>query len=236
MHFFRLKRELLLSYINDMKIASTIVVFLFLILLSWGDVFAQKKMVEYSTDFEFKNGIYLSINEFKNNAPIPISKIIFHSNKDDKDFLKYVMDESGFKYIDSTGKELELKTNSVWGYCSNGAVFINHGTSFNRVGIIGSICHFVGLVKVRIAVSDPFYYNQSYGSMPPQYTYVSEQLILDFESGSVLEFNVENMEYLLQRDEEILKEFDALKKKKKRDSIFLYLRKYNEKYPIYFPE
>jgi hypothetical protein len=31
-------------------------------------------------------------------------------------------------------------------------------------------------------------------------------------------------------------EFIALKKKQKRDSIFLYLRKYNEKHPIYFPE
>lgn len=82
---------------------------------------------------------------------------------------------------------------------------------------------------------DPYYYNDPFGNPYPRYTYISSQYILDFEFGKVLEFTVENMEAVLQRDAELYKEFLALKKRKKRDSIFLYLRKYNEKHPIFFP-
>lgn len=204
-------------------------------LLSIVSVSAQQKVIQYTKDFEFKNGVYLSIFNFRNNNPIPVSKIIFNSNKGDKYFLKYVLDKNSFTYIDSTGKEQEVKTESIWGYCSNGIIHISHGIDYNRVTIIGSICHFVATIPMKVGMSDPFNYNDPFYN-PQQYTYVSEQFVLDYESGKVLEFNVTNMETLLSRDETLYKEFTALKKKQKRDSIFLYLRKYNEKRPIYFPE
>jgi hypothetical protein len=196
---------------------------------------AQQKAVQYTPDFEFKEGVYLSVDDFKNNAPIPPSKIVFNSNKNDKDFLKYVMNKSTFTYIDTAGKEQQLKTDKVWGYSSNGVFYINHGTDFNRVTVIGSICHFVATVPMRVSNPDPFYYNQPFGDRE-QYMYISEQLILDLESGKVMAFSVDNMEGLLSRDEALHKEFAELKKKKKRDMIFVYLRKYNEKHPVYFPE
>jgi hypothetical protein len=199
---------------------------------------AQQKAVEYTRDFEFKEGVYLSFINFKENNPIPRSKIIFRSNGDDKDFLKYVLDNSTLKYIDSTGKEQDVQTNSIWGYCSNGAVYIYHGTDFNRMVVIGSLCHFVATIAVRTA-SDPYGYgyNNGFGYNPyPRYVYSTQQFILDFESGNILDFDVERMEEILQRDKGLYEQFELLKKKQKRDSIFLYLRKYNEKHPIYFPE
>ncbi|TAL57486.1 MAG: hypothetical protein EPN85_14015 [Bacteroidetes bacterium] len=196
---------------------------------------AQQKAVQYAGGFEFKEGIYLSIRDFRNNAPIPPSKIVFSSNKNDKDFLKYVLDKTTFTYIDSSGKEQQIKTDAAWGYSSNETVYINHGTDFNRVTVIGSVCHFVATIPMKTGVSDPFYNNRNFGD-PDHFTYVSEQLIIDLESGKVLTFNVENMEALLSRDEVLYKEFTSLKKKQKRNSIFLYLRKYNEKHPVYFPE
>ena len=200
-----------------------------------GEASGQTKAVQYTRDFEFKEGIYLSMADFKNNDPIPIARIVFSSNKGDKDFLKHVMDKPTFTYKDTAGKEFEVKTDKAWGYCSNRSVYINHGTDFNRVNMIGSICHFVATVAMRVGVSDPFYGGDPYNN-PPQYTYVSSQYIIDFETGKVMDFNVDNMEILLKKDEVLHKEFTALKKRKKRDSIFLYLRKYNEKHPVYFPE
>ncbi len=199
------------------------------------NLFCQEKAVQYTKDFEFKEGIYLSYYGFQKNHPVPPSSIIFNSNKGDKDFLKYVLDKNTFTFIDSSGKQQEVKTNSAWGYCSNGAVYINHGTDFNRVTIIGSFSHFIATVPMKVGVNDPFMYNDPFYNQP-QYTYVSNQYVLDFETGRVLEFNVDNMEILLKRDDALYNEFSALKKKQKRDSIFLYLRKYNEKHPIYFPE
>ena len=198
-------------------------------------LFGQQKAVQYTRDFEFKEGIYLSIRDFKNNRPISRSKVIFKSNKDDKDFFRYVLDNTTFSYTDSSGKEQQVKTNDAWGYSSNGTLYVNHGTDFNRVTIVGSLCHFVASIPMRIGVSDPFYNNQPFDNRD-QYTYVTEQFIIDFETGKILPFNADNMEALLSRDEVLYKDFTALKKKQKRDSIFLYLRKYNEKHPVYFPE
>lgn len=222
------------------RLAAIILVFLasFLlrhVVLEEGSLLAQQKKIQYDRDFVFREGVYLSFQDFVNNNPIPVSKIVFNSNKGDKDFLKYVLDKPSFTYIDGLSKEVEYKTDEAWGYCSNSVIYINYGTDFNRVTIIGSICHFVATIPTRIGVSDPFYYNQPFGNRE-QYTYVTEQLIMDMESGKVMQFNVANMEALLSRDEALSKEFIALKKKQKRDSTFIYLRKYNEKHPVFFPE
>jgi len=197
-------------------------------------LFAQQKVIQYSRDFEFKEGLYVSIWNFKNNNPVAPAKIVFNSNRGDKDFMKYVLDKNTVTYIDSLGKEQQIKTEKVWGYCSNGNVHVNHGTGFNRVTIIGSLCHFVAVMPTLVGVNDPFNPYQPYGT-GPRYVYTTNQYVLDFETGSILEFTVSHMEIILQRDEALYKEFMALKKKQKRDGTFLYLRKYNEKHPVFFP-
>jgi len=203
-------------------------------------VFAQQKSIQYDKDFVFKDGVYLSIMDFKFNNPIPTSKIIFKSNKGDRDYLKLALADPTFIYIDGSGKEKEMKTDSLWGYCSNGTIYINHGTEFNRMVVIGSFCHFVATIATRIN-NDPFSSGYGYGGFGynnpyPRYVYSTQQFILDLEFGKIIDFNVDNMEILLRRDEALHAAFVALKRKQKRDSVFLYLRKYNEKHPIYFPE
>ena len=42
------------------------------------------------------------------------------------------------------------------------------------------------------------------------------------------------MEKLLEADSALSAEFSQLKSKKKKDLKFLYVRKYNEKHPLYF--
>jgi hypothetical protein len=198
-------------------------------------IIAQQKTIQYDKDFTFRDGIYFTFLDFKNNNPIPAAKIVSNYNKNDRDFFSSILSKTSFMYLDGFGKETEFKSDDIWGYCSNGTIYINHGTDFNRVTIIGSICHFVATVQMKVGVSDPFMYNQGYGNTP-RYKYVTEQFILDFETGTVLTFDVAQMEVILQRDEALYKEFEALKRKEKRDGIFLYLRKYNAKHPIYFAE
>jgi hypothetical protein len=49
----------------------------------------------------------------------------------------------------------------------------------------------------------------------------------------ITEFNVDAMEVILKNDAELYAEFMKLKKRKKADSIFIYLRKYNDVHPLY---
>ena len=62
-----------------------------------------------------------------------------------------------------------------------------------------------------------------------------KQYVIDFESGKVLEFDVDNTELLLMKDSQLYDEYVQLSGKKKKDLMFVYIRKFNEKNPLYLP-
>jgi hypothetical protein len=61
------------------------------------------------------------------------------------------------------------------------------------------------------------------------------QYIIDFESGKILEYDLENTELLLMKDSELYEEFMRLPSKKRKDLMFVYIRKFNEKNPLLLP-
>jgi len=62
-----------------------------------------------------------------------------------------------------------------------------------------------------------------------------KQYIIDFESGKVLEFDISNTELLLMKDNQLYEEYVQLSNKKKKDLMFVYIRKFNEKNPLFLP-
>jgi hypothetical protein len=76
--------------------------------------------------------------------------------------------------------------------------------------------------------------------MPYRPTTVSRneliQYTIEFETGKVIEYDLKNVELLLMKDPELYDEFMQLSRKKKKQMMFLYLRKYNEKHPLYLPK
>ena len=62
-----------------------------------------------------------------------------------------------------------------------------------------------------------------------------KQYLIDFESGKVLEFDVENTELLLMKDDKLYEEYVQLSRKKKKELMFVYVRKFNENNPLYIP-
>jgi len=61
------------------------------------------------------------------------------------------------------------------------------------------------------------------------------QHLFDFETGEVLDYNTESVEVLLIKDPELYDEYQALKNRKKKQMKFVFIRRYNEKHPLYFP-
>lgn len=194
--------------------------------------------VEYSKFFEFKEGIYLNFQQFRNNNPIPKSKIISENNKNDLSFLEDITSKKNIAYRDSSGKEQKIETSQLWGYSKNNVIHISFEGNFYRIGVIGSLCHFVASITTYVSTPDPFYSMRGYPYMMNSNMPVKElrQFVLDTQTNTILDFNTENMEVLLRKDETLYNEFMALKRKKKRESLFIYLRKYNEKHPLYFTD
>ncbi len=195
-----------------------------------------QQVIQYAPGFEFKEGVYLNFEQFKNNNPIPKNSIVSNFNKSDSEFLPTILDAKTFSYKDSNDSLHTIKTQDVWGFSRNDNIFISLEDDFNRISVLGSISHFVAAITVYNSSMNSPFFNPYYGPAPmPTVTQEMRQMMLDFQTGRTTEFTQTNMENILQRDQKLFSEFNALKKGQKKDLLFLYLRKYNEKHPIFFP-
>lgn len=191
--------------------------------------FSQTNTVAYSRDYEFKEGLFLTLEQFKKNTPILKSAIVSVLPKDQIDFLTQITEQKTVIYKDSAGIEQKIETSTVWGFYQNRTVFINFNNDFNRVNVIGTLSLFSALVTQAPLRNEPI--GDMY-AIEPSFTEL-RQFVFDTQTNKVFDFNVKNMELLLKNDAELYAQFMKLKKRKKGDSIFIYLRKYNEKHPLY---
>ncbi|HEU4719421.1 MAG TPA: hypothetical protein VFU15_16365 [Bacteroidia bacterium] len=191
-------------------------------------IFAQDSL-KYSPDFSFTEGIYLSFQQFRDNRPVPKSKIVSDYDTTKLNFIHQVVSGKTMRYLDADGHLVEINPGKLWGYSENNSVFIHFNGEFNRIVVIGSICHFTAYYTTY-ATTGPTMNGPDYGAPVENL----RQYILDMQTGLVHDFVLEEMEPILQRDDAIYKEFMALRKGKRRKLMFFYLRKYNEAHPLYF--
>jgi hypothetical protein len=200
-------------------------------------------MIRYSPEFKFKEGIFLSHQQVRNNDPVPKSRIITSIDYSDRDFFTSVLDNRKLLFYDHYGMKQEVKSDDVWGFCRNGILYISLDDKYHRVTIVGNICHFVA----TITTYDNRYYDP-YGYNPYNYyggyggyqrntqTNEMRQYIIDFEQGKLYDYDYSSLEILLMKDPELHDEYSQLRKKKKRQLKFLYLRKFNDRNPLYLPK
>jgi hypothetical protein len=202
--------------------------------------------VKYGPEFKFKEGVFLDFNQVRMNDPILKSRIITSTAYDNPDFFDLILKEKKIQLFDHLGQKQEIPTKNIWGFSRNGVLYINVGGDYFRITIIGNICHFVAsLTTYGRDYNSPYYgYGYPYYS-PYQYPNYSpysnnsnveiKQYLLDFKTGNILEYNEESVELLLMTDPDLHDEFASLSKKKRKQMKFLYIRKFNEKNPLYFP-
>lgn len=187
---------------------------LFLFFLSFRG-FAQLDEVIYQPTFEFNQGVYLTFDEFKNNQP-SITQGLQRKG------------ESILIYDDSLKEYLTLNPDRVWGYSTGRGIYISAEGDFNRLITIGAFSHFAAYVKTISYRIDP------YGFQSPTESRTLVQFLLNFDNGKVFTFSAKNAEPIFQKDPSLWNEYKKYKGKKE-ERLFIFLRKYNERYPIYFP-
>lgn len=187
----------------------------------------------------FNEGIYISYSDFRMNRPV--SKYVIESKEDKEqlDFIGKTVENSEYIFFKFGGHVHKVKTDSIWGFAQNNTVFINYDKKMFRIPVFGNLSQFVASVEVMnnyAGSNSPFYYN--YGvtvtNMPTKGREI-HQFILDFYTGKIVEYNLENVTELLKRDEKLYAEFMALSKSKRKKNMGIYLRNYNQAHPVYFP-
>lgn len=185
--------------------------------------------VAYTRDYNFKEGIYLTVEQFKKNSPILKESIVSAQPKTQIDFLSLELELKTITYKDSAGVEQKVETSTLWGYSQNRTIYINFNNEFNRVNVIGTLSVFSGIVIQTPMRNEPI--GDMY-AIEPSFTEL-HQFVFDTQSNKVYDFTSKNMELLLKPDAELYTQFMKLKKRAKADSVFIYLRKFNEKHPLY---
>jgi hypothetical protein len=197
-------------------------------------------MVKYTPDFKFIEGVYLNFDQVRTNSPLPKSRIISTYDYNDPDFFEKLFEKDVISYYDNLGNRSELKAKNVWGYSRNGFIYVKMADGFFRITLIGSICHFIATETTTNYYNSPYpynYYMDPYRMGPTtNSTTEMHQYLLDFDTGRVLDYTEESLEVLLMQDPVLHDEYVSLSKKKRKQMKFMYIRKYNEKHPLYFPK
>ena len=192
------------------------------------NLFSQNDSIKYTFNYRFVDGIYRSFEEFKKNDPSIDEKAIIADNPEVQFLIGNFAKVEKIAFLDSTGQLQKLKRDEVWGYCSKGAVYIMVNNNFHRIVKIGSIMHFA-------ESHNKFFYSRQMPvsgiNKPNKYI----QYMIDFNTGELMKFKLENFLILLKHDEELYEQFNSFKSNsQKKKMMFLYLNKFNQRNPIYF--
>jgi len=243
------------------KIVTAAVIFTSLFCTSRAVAQVKDTLVRYTPDFRFKDGVYLNFDQVRANSPVPKAKLLTSTDYNDREFFKKLFESQKIYFYDGMGVRQEVESNNVWGYARNGILYVQIQENFNRITFVGSISHFVA----DVTTYDSRYYNSPYGYYDPYsyyspyspyygygnsyYPYGSyyspyrgnmarnelKQYLIEFESGKILEFDIPNTELLLMKDDELYEEYVQLPRKKKKELMFVFIRRFNEKNPLYIP-
>jgi len=196
-----------------------------------GKTYGQTDSIAYSKSLVLKEGIYFNFSDFKQNKAFPAQKINSDLDKSSIDFFSNLVQKKTILLKDSGKAERRISKDQLWGFCQNGSIYYQIKGDFIKIPILGRLSHFVHYTVTAGSGNSyaPFYYNNANFE-----TTNIDEYIMDGSSGTLYDFSVKNMEKLLEADSALSAEFSQLKSKKKKDLKFLYVRKYNEKHPLYF--
>ncbi|HRH69225.1 MAG TPA: hypothetical protein PLB89_06955 [Flavobacteriales bacterium] len=192
---------------------------------------AAQDGVDYVGATDLREGLYRNFQDFRNNAPaVPLEKI-----RDDQGVAVTDLRRAGGKlyWQPDSGDRKALAMDKLWGFCQNDAVYISGGNGFYRIGLLGSLSHL--MVEQTYQDWNSGMYGYPYGGVTRT---VMVQQLLDMESAQFLDFSAAGMDQALQPDSILLEEFRNLPKKQRNSDevLFRFLRMYNDRHPLTFPD
>ncbi|HRD52898.1 MAG TPA: hypothetical protein PKY96_09670 [Flavobacteriales bacterium] len=204
---------------------------LLLLIIAFKPVHAQADTlwVTYKAGMPLREGVYFDFKAFRLNTPsVPLARITDDQGLAVTD-LRGVL--SRLRYRTDSGRVEVLRMQRIWGFSQRGVVYVAAGNGFYRIGLVGSLAHMVYEESYRDW--DPWLYGP--GTVTRT---VLLQQVIDMETGRALPFNAAGMDAALAHDRVLLDEFRALPKKKRnsQEALFRFLRLYNERHPLLFPE
>lgn len=176
------------------------------------------------------DGIYLTYDDFRHNRAIGKDRVVTDMNKDQLEFMGKVLNLDKITYVAAAGTQTADPA-TVCGFYQNKTLYVNFRGEFFRVPVFGSICYLVATVTlVNGGFYDPMF---GYGVNSTRTKEIRE-FIINYYDGVVAEFNMERADELLARDPALYGEYKKLGRRKRREQVNRYIRRFNEQHPVYF--
>lgn len=194
----------------------------------------QLSMSQQDSVFERKEGLYADYIQFRENRPVTKERVITDIDTNQLDFFTKVVSQKQIKILSARKDTIIISPKDLWGYYQNNILYINYDNDFYKVPVLGAISYFIGTQEVTyysnmgIGMGYPY----GMGAGMPVKTREMRDFLLDYDTGKVYPFSIEQLEELLKKDEEIYKEFSQLSRKQKKKKYSYYIRKFNEKHPV----
>ncbi|MBL7950655.1 MAG: hypothetical protein JNM62_02945 [Flavobacteriales bacterium] len=192
---------------------------------------ALRAQSDYFGGMDLRDGIYADFLAFKNNAPsVPLERLRDAQGLPVSDVRRV---SGKLQWQPDSGAACTVDLNTIWGFCQNDVVYIGTNNGFYRIGLMGSLCHLV--VEETYRDWNPYMYGYPYGTVTRT---VLVQQLLDMETGAYLPFNGSGMDQALVHDTVLSEEFRNLTRKQRNSTevLFRFLRLYNDRHPLVFPE
>lgn len=218
----------------------------------------ESRLVQYTSDFKFKDGLYLNIDNVRANDPIPLSRVVTNLTNYNKDFFDELVARKRIILYDENGVRASVPTRNIWGYAEHGQLFVMLGGQFQRIFIEGSISHFIASAttteerelvtkdSIRSLPKSPdpnsIWYNNpasNWYKKRSYYSYVTAEgkiSLFDFESNTLTGYDVESLGILLEKDSVLYSEYIALRKRDRKKRMEEFIRRYNIRHPLYLSE
>jgi hypothetical protein len=178
----------------------------------------------------FKEGIYITFNDFINQHPVKNDQIIAMEDPNDPQFLLKVLSYERFSYFDSLGNKLVMESPEIWGLVRRNSLYVFYDQMLAKVHFNGRWGYFTTYEMMA---------QPGIGVMPGNYYAVQAPLttgkkavtnIIDLKTGEVKEFTRKNFRSVLAIDSLLLIDYNSLKRRKQKQLKYLYLRKLNDQF------
>jgi hypothetical protein len=191
---------------------------------------AQADSVQFSPDTRLEDGVYVTYSDFRRNNGVSRVQVLSQLDKEQLEFFSKALLEDTFSFKIKE-EVLRVLSKTVWGYRQNNTLYINYQGDFYRVPVFGSISYLVA----QVTVYNPGFYDPRFGmSTGGGTTREIREFLFNFYDGELVPFTLNTAEDLLRRDKTLYDAYKKLNRRKQKEQVYGFIRKYNAQHPVYF--
>lgn len=191
---------------------------------------AQVDSVVYDANKPLPDGVFLTYWDFRHNQAVMKDQVVSDMNPELLDYVGKALEKEKLVYKQA-GNTLNMASKEVWGYVQNGTYYVNYNGKFYRIPVFGAISYFIANVEVR----QSGFYDPRFGTYTgSMVTQEQREFYMNFYDGVLRELKQEEVERILKKDKALYEEFSALGKRKQKEQLYRFIRRYNESHPVHF--